>query len=142
MSAGTVLAAVSPVLADGVLMCSLPAVTRPTLQFGVRVPRERAGAQVVRRERRAYYWRTAAIGACCTAVAVLVQGHWPSLLTRLILLPELAAGYGCFCVARRRIDGGSRSKRSTAGSKTPRRRLAPTRRLSSSPSPCRSLCPA
>jgi uncharacterized membrane protein len=103
MSAGTLLAAVSPVLANGALMCALPAVTRPTLQFGVRVPRERAGAPVIRQERRAYYWRTAAIGACCTAVAVLVQGHGPSLLTRLILLPELAAGYGCFCVARRKI---------------------------------------
>jgi uncharacterized membrane protein len=103
VSAGTLLAAVSPVLANGALMCSLPAVTRPTLQFGVRVPRERAGAPVIRRERRAYYWRTAAIGACCTAVAVLVQGHGPSLLTRLILLPEVAADYGCFCVARQKI---------------------------------------
>jgi uncharacterized membrane protein len=103
MSTGTLLAAVLPVLANGALMCSLPAVTRPTLQFGVRVPRERAGAPVIRRERRAYYWRTAAIGACCTVAAVTVQGYWPSWLTRIILLPELAAGYGCFLVARRKI---------------------------------------
>jgi len=102
MSAGS-LAAVSPVLAVGALMCSLPAVTRPTVQFGVRVPRERAGAPVIGRERRAYYWRTAAIGVCCTLVAVTVQGHWPPWLTRIILLPELAAGYGCFLVARRKI---------------------------------------
>jgi uncharacterized membrane protein len=102
MSAGTLVAAVVPVLAVGALMCSLPAVTRPTLQFGVRVPRERTGAPVIRRERRAYYWRTAAVGACCTAVAVTVQGHG-SWLPRIILLPELAAGYGCFSAARRRI---------------------------------------
>jgi uncharacterized membrane protein len=84
-------------------MCVMPAVTRPILQFGVRVPRERAGAPVIGRERRAYYWRTAAIGVCCTLVAVTVQGHWPSWLTRVILLPELAAGLGCFWVARRKI---------------------------------------
>jgi uncharacterized membrane protein len=81
----------------------LPVVTRPTLQFGVRVPRERAAAPVIGRERRAYYWRTAAIGVCCTLVAVTVQGHWPPWLTRIILLPELAADFGCFWVARRKI---------------------------------------
>src|SRR3984957_20133700 len=97
------LATVSPVLVVGALTCSLPAVTRPTVQFGVRVPSERAGAPVIRRERRAYYWRTAAIGVCCTLVAVTVQGHWPSWLTRIILVPELAAGLGCFWVARRKI---------------------------------------
>ena len=97
------LATVSPVLVVGALTCSLPAVTRPTLQFGVRVPPERAGAPVIRRERRAYYWRTAAIGVCCTLVAVTVQGHCPPWLTRIILLPELAADFGCFWVARRKI---------------------------------------
>jgi uncharacterized membrane protein len=102
MSPGS-LAAVSPVLVAGALMCSAPAVTRPTVQFGVRVPRERAGAPVIRRERRAYYWRTAAICVCCTAVAVTVQGHWPPWLTRIILLPELAADFGCFRAARRKI---------------------------------------
>jgi uncharacterized membrane protein len=97
------LATFSPVLVVGALTCSLPAVTRPTLQFGVRVPRERAGAPVIGRERRAYYWRTAAIGVCCTLVAVTVQGHWPPWLTTIILLPELAADFGCFWVARRKI---------------------------------------
>jgi uncharacterized membrane protein len=102
MSAGT-LAAVSPVLVVGALMCSAPAASRPTVQFGVRVPRERADAAVIRRERRAYYWRTAAIGACCTAVAVTVQGHGSWWLSRTILVPELAAGLSCFAVARRKI---------------------------------------
>jgi uncharacterized membrane protein len=102
MSTGNLLAAVLPVLAVGALMCSLPTVTRPTLQFGVRVPRERAGAPVIRRERRAYYWRTAAIGACCSVAAVTVLGYG-SWLPRIILVPELAAGYGCFLVARRKI---------------------------------------
>jgi uncharacterized membrane protein len=102
MSAAS-LAAVSPVLVVGALMCSMPAVTRPTLQFGVRIPHERAGAPIIGRERRAYYWRTAAIGTCCTLVAVAVGGHGSWWLTRIILLPELAAGFGCFWVARRKI---------------------------------------
>ncbi len=103
MSTGTLLAAVLPVLAVGALMCSLPAVTRPTLQFGVRVPPERAEAPVIRGERRAYYWRTAAIGAGFTLVAAAVQGHCPSWASRVVLVPELAAGLGCFWGARRKI---------------------------------------
>jgi uncharacterized membrane protein len=108
MSAGS-LAAVSPVLVVGALMCSLPSVTRPTLQFGVRVPPERARSPVIGRERRAYYWRTAAICVCCTLIAVTVHGHWPPWLTRIILLPELAAGFGCFWVARRKITAVKRA---------------------------------
>ena len=104
MSAAS-LAAVSPVLVVGALTCLAPAASRPTVQFGVRVPRERAGAPVIRRERRAYYWRTAAIGVCCTVAAVTVTvtvyGSW--WLPRIILLPELAADLGCFWVARRKI---------------------------------------
>ena len=102
MSGGK-LAADFSVLVVGVLMCLSPAVSRPTVQFGVRVPRERAGAPVIRRERRAYYWRTAAIAVCCTAAAVAVQGYWPVWLARIIVLPELAAGLGCFWAARRKI---------------------------------------
>src|ERR1700733_15442036 len=97
------LAAVFPVLVVGALMCSMPAVTRPTLQFGVRVPRERAGAPVIGRERRAYHWRTAAIGVCCTLVAVATMGYGSWWLSKIILLLELAAGLGCFLVARRKI---------------------------------------
>jgi uncharacterized membrane protein len=102
MSAGG-LAGVFPVLTVGALLCSMPAVTRPTVQFGVRVPLERAGAPVIRRERRAYYWRTAAIGACCTVVAVATMGYGSWWLSKIILLLELAAGLGCFLVARRKI---------------------------------------
>jgi len=102
MSAGS-LAGVFTVPLVGALTCVAAASARPTVQFGVRVPRERAGAPVIRRERRAYYWRTAAIGVCCTVVAVLVQGHGSWWLARIILLLELAADLGCFWVARRKI---------------------------------------
>jgi uncharacterized membrane protein len=97
------LAGVFPVLTVGALMCSMPAVTRPTLQFGVRVPRERVGAPVIRRERRAYYWRTAAIGVCCTAVAVATMGYGSWWLSKIILLLELTAGLSCLWAARRKI---------------------------------------
>ncbi len=102
MSAGS-LAAVLPVPVVGALMCVAARPARRTVQFGVRVPRERAGAPVIRRERRAYYWRIAAIGACCTVAAVTVQGHGSWWLPRIILLLELAVGLGCFWAARRKI---------------------------------------
>jgi hypothetical protein len=38
----------------GVGMCAAPAVTRPTLQFGVRVPPAHLGAAVIRQERRTF----------------------------------------------------------------------------------------
>src|SRR3984893_18371296 len=99
----------------GALMCLAPAASRPTVQFGVRVPRERVGAPVIRRERRAYYWRTAAIGVCCTLAAVTVQGNGSWWLARIILLPELAAGFGCFWVARRKIAAGQNADEWVAG---------------------------
>jgi len=85
------------------MLCVAPAVTRPTVPFGVRVPGERAGATVIRRERRAYFWRTAAIGAGCTVAAVLLLGHGSWWLTRVILLVEVAADLGCFWIARKKI---------------------------------------
>jgi uncharacterized membrane protein len=87
----------------GALMCITPAITRPTVPFGVRVPAERARATVIRRERHAYYWRTAVIGACCTITAVLLGGYGSWWLTRIILLLELASDFGCFWIARRKI---------------------------------------
>lgn len=102
MSAGS-LAAVLPVPVVGALLFVAARPARPTVQFGVRVPGEQAGAPVIGRERRAYYWRTAAIGICCTAAAVTVRGYGSWWLPRIILLVELAAGLGCFWVARRKI---------------------------------------
>jgi uncharacterized membrane protein len=89
----------------GAMLCLAPAVTRPTVPFGVRVPPEHARATVIRRERHTYQWRTAAIGACCIVTAVLVHGHghgswWPA---RVVLLAELAADFGCYQIARRNI---------------------------------------
>ncbi len=97
------LTAVVAVLLVGVLICVAPALTRPTLQFGVRVPPQHTGAAVIRRERRAYYWRTAAVVLCCTAAALALAGTGSARLTAIVLPAELAAGLGCFWVARERI---------------------------------------
>ncbi len=91
------------VLVVGGLSCVAPAIARPEVQFGVRIPRERLGAPVIRRERRVYYWRTSAVAVGCTAVAVAVAGYGPPWLTRIVLLPEMAADFGCFWAARRKI---------------------------------------
>src|SRR5579859_8041036 len=86
-----------------VLMCLAPAMTRPTVAFGVRVPAERAGSPVIGQERRAYLWRTAAMGACCTIAALLLAGYGSWWLSRIILFVELAADFGCYALARRKI---------------------------------------
>jgi uncharacterized membrane protein len=97
------LTGVLAVLLAGAMLCVAPALTRPTLQFGVRVPSERAGAAVIRRERHAYYRRTAAVAVCCAAVAMVVAAAGSPWLTHVVLLLELAANLGCFWLARNRI---------------------------------------
>jgi uncharacterized membrane protein len=100
---GVSLTAVLAVLFAGVMICLAPALTRQTLQFGVRVPGERAGAEVIRRERRVYYWRAVAVAVCCTAVAIVLAGSGSPWLTPVVLPVEVAAGLGCFWLARARI---------------------------------------
>jgi uncharacterized membrane protein len=87
----------------GALMCSVPAVTRPTLQFGVRVPPARTGAPVIQRERHTYYWRSAVVAVCCAAALLIARGSGSWWLPRVILLLEVAADVSCFRLARRKI---------------------------------------
>jgi uncharacterized membrane protein len=102
MTAGQ-LAGVVTVVFVAATLCLTPVMTRPTVPFGVRVPGERTSSPVIRRERRAYFWRTAAVGACCTVAALLLHGHRASLLSRIILLLEIAADLGCYWLARQQI---------------------------------------
>jgi uncharacterized membrane protein len=102
MTAGS-LAVILAVLFAGILICAAPALTRRTLQFGVRVPAGRAGAPVIRRERRAYYRRTAAVAACGVAVATVLAASGSAGLTAVVLPAELAADLACFWAARARI---------------------------------------
>jgi uncharacterized membrane protein len=87
----------------GVVLCIAPLVTRPTVQFGVRVPPARISAPVIRRERRGYLWRSAVLAICATAVLIAVGAHagWTS---RLILIIQFLADLGCYWWAHARIE--------------------------------------
>jgi uncharacterized membrane protein len=114
MSAGS-LAAEFAVPFYGALLCAAPAVTKPTVQFGVRIPPERTGATVIGDQRRAYFLRTAVIGVCCTVLAVLLAVHgsrWPPML---IVPIEVAADIGCLLAARRKVAAVKRDERWFAG---------------------------
>jgi uncharacterized membrane protein len=99
----------------GALLCVMPAITKPTIQFGVRVPAGHVGADVIRGQRRAYYWRTAAIGACCTAAALLLRGAGSWWLPRIILVLEVAADIGCLLLARKKITAVKHAEHWFAG---------------------------
>jgi uncharacterized membrane protein len=114
MSAGA-LAAEFAVPFYGALFCVAPAVTKPTVQFGVRIPPERTGATVIGDQRRAYFMRTAVIGVCCTVMAVLLAVHWSRWPPMLIVPVEVAADIGCLLVARRKITAVKRAERWFAG---------------------------
>jgi uncharacterized membrane protein len=102
VSTATAVAAVTVPFVTATL-CAAPAMTRPTVPFGVRVPPGRARAAVIREQRRAYFCRTAAVGACCTLAALLLRGHGSWWLIRLILLLGVAADLACFQLARKKI---------------------------------------
>lgn len=87
----------------GVFMCIGPLVTRPAVQFGVRVPPGHGAAPVIRRERRSYRWRCAVIAICAAVALVVWGGHRSWVPGRLILIVEFTADMGCFCWAHRRI---------------------------------------
>jgi uncharacterized membrane protein len=114
MTAGALIGAATVPL-FGALMCTAPAVTRPTLQFGVRIPPAHADAPVIRRERRAYIRRSAAIAICCTIAAFLLRDVGSPWLPRLILLVEVAANVVCFRLARRRIIAAKTAEKWFAG---------------------------
>lgn len=87
----------------GVFMCVGPLATRPSLQFGVRIPPGHAQAPVIRRERRAYRWRSVFIALAALAALLALGGHtarWPS---RVILIGEIAADLCCFWWAHEQI---------------------------------------
>ena len=86
-----------------VTLCLAPVMTRPTVSFGVRVPGERTSSPVIRRERRAYFWRTAAVGACGIVAVLLLYGHGSWWLSRVVLLLEVAADLGCYWLARQQV---------------------------------------
>jgi len=99
-----------PVLLIGVLIWVMPSFTHPTLQFGVRLPDDRVGSDVIRRERRSYSQRTAALAVIFT-MATALSGSGPGPGFAIILMLQLASGLGCFWLARRRITAAKLAQR-------------------------------
>lgn len=99
----TVLVGDVMVLLFGVFMCVGPLVTRPSLQFGVRVPPGFSGAAVIRRERRAYQWRSVLIAIGALAALIALGGHVPPWPSRVVLIIEVAADLGCIWWAHNQI---------------------------------------
>jgi uncharacterized membrane protein len=99
----------------GIAMILAPAVTKPTVPFGVRVPPERTRAPSVTAARHRYMVRAAAVAACCATAAFLLPAGTSSWVSRLILLLELAAGLGCQQLARRQITAAKRAEQWFAG---------------------------
>jgi uncharacterized membrane protein len=88
----------------GVAVAVSPAITRPSLQFGVRVPPEQAGTPVIRQARRAFQWQAAVVAVAATAAAFGSSGHGSTWLPRVILILQLAVDLAFFQLARRRVQ--------------------------------------
>jgi uncharacterized membrane protein len=99
----------------GVFLCVAPVVSRPTIQFGVRVPPERVVAPVIGRERYRYVWRSAAIAVVATAVVFATGAHAPSWLSRIIVVLVIATDAGLFWSAHRSVARVKSAERWFAG---------------------------
>lgn len=91
------------VMLFGVFMCLGPLVTRPSLQFGVRVPPGYADAPVIRRERRAYQRRSVLIAIGALSALIALGGHVPRWPSRVVLIAEVAADLACFWWAHQQV---------------------------------------
>ncbi|HEX4226073.1 MAG TPA: DUF5808 domain-containing protein [Pseudonocardiaceae bacterium] len=87
----------------GVLLCLAPTMTRPTVPFGVRVPKTHIGDAVIRRERRGYQWRSAIVAICALGVLIAIDARTAGWPNRVVLIAEFLADLGCYWWARRRI---------------------------------------
>lgn len=87
----------------GVFLCVAPVVSRPTIQFGVRVPPERVAAPVIGRERHRYVGRSAVIAVAATVAVFATGAHAPFWLSRIILVVLIATDAGLFWWAHRAV---------------------------------------
>lgn len=90
-----------PVLLVAAAVCLTPALTSPTLQFGVRVPHTRTEADVIVDQRHRYYARTLLLAVGSVLVALFVGD--PAWIAAALLPAQLVAGVGCYLLARRRV---------------------------------------
>jgi uncharacterized membrane protein len=87
----------------GVFLCVAPVVSRPTIQFGVRVPPEHIAAPVIERERHRYVLRSGLVAVAATASVFATGTHAPVWLSRIILVLLIAADSGLFWLAHRSV---------------------------------------
>jgi uncharacterized membrane protein len=101
------LSSVLPVVLLGTCLSLIPVLTRPGLQFGVRVPPDRVDAPVIRQQRRHYLWWTGSLtGGFVVAAAGLAAGTSPlaaGLIPMLIIPAQLGTATAGYLVARHRI---------------------------------------
>jgi uncharacterized membrane protein len=87
-----------------VLALVLPAVTSPTVPFGVRVPAQRADDPAVVRQTRVYRWRVVVGGIGVAGIGVaLYSVTGETLLLPLWVLVLVGVWYGCFFVANHEL---------------------------------------
>lgn len=87
-----------------VLALVLPAITSPTVPFGVRVPAQHAADPTVTRQTRRYRWRVLVIGIVAAGACVALYGlTGEPLLLPLSVLVLLGVWYGCFFLANHEI---------------------------------------
>lgn len=115
MTPTVALASAGMVAFAGAALVLAPAISKPTVPFGVRVPPERTRDPSITAARRAYTVRASAVGVCCAATAFLLPDSVPWWLPRVILLLELAADLACQQFARRQIIAVKRAERWFAG---------------------------
>ena len=87
----------------GVFLCVAPLVSRPTIQFGVRVPPERVAAPVIGQQRHRYIWRSAVIAVAGTILVFAAGAHAPWWLSRIVLVLVIATDACLFWWARHSI---------------------------------------
>lgn len=87
-----------------VLALVLPAITGPTVPFGVRVPAEHADDPTVARQTRLYRWRVLVGGIVAVGLSVAIYAvTGETLLLPLSVLLLVGVWYGCFFLAHHEI---------------------------------------
>ena len=94
----------------GIAMTTAPALSKPTVPFGVRVPPGQTQAPSVTAARRLYMMRSAAVTIACTTAALTLPASTPWWALRLLVLLELAACVGCQQLARRRVSAAKHTE--------------------------------
>jgi uncharacterized membrane protein len=88
-----------PVALVGVMNCLLPALVAPTVPFGVRIPADRVGEPVVRRQRRIYFWTVGTV----TVAATVGAYFGPLWLVPIIAVAIVPIALVCYAFARHAI---------------------------------------